>query len=105
MQAAMETQATMDTQGAIHIEGKDVGLASQDEIVAGINAANEVFARHRVDPVDCAAADEKRYRGDVLLTPQEANWCLIWDEANYAAFHAVTLGWLSRDIDIQIAVR
>ena len=98
-------QATMEKQATISIEGADIQLASQDEIAAGIEAANEVFARHRVDPVDCAAADEKRYRGDVLLTPQEANWCLIWDEANYAAFHALTLGWLSRDIDIQIAVR
>ena len=98
-------QATMETQAAIGIEGEDIALASQDEIVAGINAATEVFSRHQVDPLDCAAADEKRYRGDVLLTPQEAAWCLIWDEANYAAFHALTLGWLSRDIDIQIAVR
>jgi hypothetical protein len=30
---------------------------------------------------------------------------LIWDEADYAAFHAITVGWLSRDIDIQIVVR
>lgn len=99
MQASMEAQAT------ICIEGKDVGIASQDDIVDGIRAAKEVFSRHQVDPLDCAAADEKRYHGDALLTPQEATWCLIWDEANYAAFHAVTLGWLSRDIDIQIAVR
>lgn len=98
-------QATMDTQATICIEGKDIQLTSQDEIVAGINAAGEVFSRHQADPLDCAAADEKRYRGDALLTPQEASWCLIWDEANYAAFHAITLGWLSRDIDIQIAVR
>lgn len=98
-------QATMEMQAAIGIEGNDIGIASPDEIVDGIRAASVVFLRHQADPLDCAAANEKRYRGDALLTPQEAAWCLIWDEANYAAFHAVTLGWLSRDIDIQIAVR
>ena len=100
MQAMM-----METQATVSIEGKDIGIASQDEIVAGIDAASVVFSRHHADPLDCAAANKKRYRGDALLTQQEAMWCLIWDEANYAAFHAVTLGWLSRDIDIQIAVR
>ncbi len=91
-------------QATISIEGNDIQLASQDNIAAGIEAASEVFSRHHADPLECAASNEKRYRGDVLLTPQEALWCLIWDEANYAAFHAITLGWLSRDIDIQLAV-
>lgn len=84
------------------IAGKDAALASQKEIAAGIKAAVEVFARNQADPLACAAANAKRER-DEALTPEEALLCVIWDEADDAAWRAVTRGWLSRDVDIQLA--
>lgn len=99
MQAILEKPAT------IRIEGQDAWIASPENIDGGISAAATVFARHNVDVQDCAKANEKLFRGVELLTEQEALLCLIWDEADYAAFHAITVGWLSRDIDIQIVVR
>ncbi|MDR3391307.1 MAG: hypothetical protein P4L77_06170 [Sulfuriferula sp.] len=98
MQAVLEKPA-------IRIEGQDAWIATPESIEGGINAAAAVFARHDVDPLDCAKAYEKLFRGVELLTEAEALLCLIWDEADYAAFHAITVGWLSRDIDIQITVR
>lgn len=87
----------------LSIEGKHAALASQDEIADGIRVAKEAFARNEVDPLACAAAVEKM-ESDQLLTREEALLCLIWDEAEEAAFRAVTLGWLSRDVDIRIKV-
>ena len=31
--------------------------------------------------------------------------CAIWEEANYAAWHKATIGWMSRDIDLYMMVR
>lgn len=98
MHTAIETQTTL------HIQGQDSWIASQENISSGINAALAVFARHHVDPLDCARANEKLFLGNDLLTEQEALLCVIWDEADDAAFHAITVGWLSRDIDIQITM-
>ncbi len=97
--------ATMEETATIRIEGQDAWIASPESIAGGIAAANTVFARHGVDPLDCAKANDKLFRGNELLSEQEANLFLIWDEADYAAFHAITVGWLSRDIDIQITMR
>lgn len=85
------------------IEGAHAHLASADEIADGIRAANEVFVRNEADPLAAAAAIAK-LENDQLLTREEALLCVIWDEAEDAAFRVVTLGWLSRDVDIQVKV-
>ncbi|MBZ0092944.1 MAG: hypothetical protein K8F27_12090 [Sulfuricellaceae bacterium] len=90
-------------QASIKLEGEHLELASQDEITAGLNAARDVFSRHNADPLACAAANEKWAR-DELLSREEAQMCVIWGTADETAFRAVTLGWLSRDIDIRLAV-
>lgn len=97
--------ATLESAATIRIEGQDAWIASPDSINSGIAAATAVFARHGVDPLECAKANDKVLRGDELLNKEEARLYLIWDEADYAAFHAITVGWLSRDIDIQITMR
>lgn len=88
----------------ISIEGEHAALASEDETADGIAAAREVFARNEADPLACQLAVEKMEQ-DELLNREEALLCLIWDEAEEAAFRAVTLGWLSRAVDIKLAVR
>ncbi|QXP86253.1 hypothetical protein [Methylococcus capsulatus] len=88
----------------ITIEGEHAALASEDEIADGIAAAREVFARNEADPLACQLAVTKLEQ-DELLNREEALLCLIWDEAEEAAFRAVTLGWLSRAVDIKLAVR
>jgi hypothetical protein len=90
-------------QRTITIEGEHAKLASPEEIADGIRAAVEVFERNGVDPLDCAAAIEKLEK-DELLNRDEALLCVIWDQAEEAAFRAVTVGWLSRAVDIRIAV-
>lgn len=88
---------------SIRIEGRHAELASPEEIADGIRSALEVFTRNGVDSVDCAAAISKYHRAE-LLSPEEAFLCVVWDEAEEAAFRAITLGWMSRDVEIQIAV-
>ena len=105
MQATIEQPDTVAQQAMILIEGQDAWIASAESVASGIDAASAVFARHQVDPLACAQAYQKMFRGHELLSEQEALLNLIWDEADYAAFHAITVGWLSRDIDIQIVVR
>ncbi|HUV99876.1 MAG TPA: hypothetical protein VMV88_06930 [Gallionella sp.] len=105
MHATIETEAAQVTKTAIRIEGQDAWIASEDNITEGILAASAVFSRHHVDPFDCEKANKKMINGKELLSEQEALLSLIWEEADYAAFHAITVGWLSRDIDIQITVR
>ncbi len=90
-------------QAVFSIEGRHVELASRDEIADGIRAAREVFAHNQVDPLSCAAAIDKM-ENDQLLCREEALLCVIWDEAEDAAFRAITLGWLSRDVDIKLQV-
>jgi hypothetical protein len=101
----MQNPVTQETIPArtITIVGEHAELASPEEIADGISAAAEVFARNGVDPLDCAAAVAKLER-DELLNREEALLCVIWDHAEDAAFRAVTLGWLSRAVDIRIAV-
>lgn len=86
-------------QASIKFVGEHAHLPSPDEIAAGINAANEVFARHSLDPLACAAAHAKLEK-DEELTRDEAQLCVIWQMADDKAFRAITLGWLKRDIDI-----
>lgn len=87
-------------QTCIIFEGENVNMASPDEIAAGINAANEVFSHHNVDPLACAAAKEKLAK-DEPLTKDEALLCVIWETAEDKAFRAVTLNWMVRgDTDI-----
>ena len=105
MHATIDTQTAQVTQATIRIEGQDAWIASEDNIAEGIHAASAVFARHQVDPLECGSANRKLIMGRELLSEQEALLSLIWEEADYAAFHAITVGWLSRDIDIQITVR
>ncbi|CAI8964760.1 hypothetical protein [Methylocaldum szegediense] len=101
----MENTVRQETipERTITITGEHAELASPEEIAAGISAAAEVFARNGVDPLACAAAIAKLER-DELLSREEALLCVIWDHAEDAAFRAVTLGWLSRAVDIRIAV-
>jgi hypothetical protein len=90
-------------QATITFQGEHVHLATPEEIAAGVNAASEVFSRHNVDPLACAAASEKLDK-DEPLTKDEALLCVIWDTADDKAFRAVTLNWLVRDIDIRLAI-
>ena len=83
--------------------GEHLHLATPDEIAAGIQAACDVFARHNVDPLACAVANQKLEK-DEPLTKDEALLCVIWDNADDKAFRAITLGWLARDIDIWLSV-
>lgn len=101
-QAAPEI--TQATQPVLRIEGQDAWIAPQETIDEGISAASAVFARHNVAPLDCDMANKKLISGLELLTKEEAMLSLIWEEADYAAFHVITVGWLSRDIDIQISI-
>jgi hypothetical protein len=108
MHATIETQAAQDIQASqptIRIEGQDAWIAPQENISEGISAASAIFSKHNVDPLDCEQANKKMIRGKELLTKEEALLSLIWEEAEYAAFHAITIGWLSRDIDIHISIR
>ena len=98
-------QETPTRTATLFIEGQDAWIAPLDSIQEGINAATAVFARHNADPFKCKEANQKFIRGKELLTKEEAISSLIWEEADYAAFHVITVGWLSRDIDLQIGVR
>lgn len=86
----------------ITIVGEHSNVASENEISSGITAALSVFSEHNVDPLECAAANDKLKR-DELLSREEALLCAIWDMADDKAFRAVTLGWLFRAIDIRLA--
>jgi hypothetical protein len=97
------TMSIERTRAVFSIEGKHAELASAEEITDGIRVAKEVFARNEADPLACAAAIEKM-ESDQLLTREEALLCVVWDEAEDAEFRAVTLGWLSRDVDIRLKV-
>jgi hypothetical protein len=90
-------------QASIQFVGEHAHLPTADEIAAGIAAASEVFASHNVDPLACAAANEKLEK-DEPLTKDEAHLCVIWQIADDKAFRAITLGWLKRDTDIWLAV-
>jgi hypothetical protein len=94
----------MIMQASISFEGKDIEFASAGELAAGAAAAQELFERRQADLLECAASNDKRCK-DVELSRQDALNCLIWDEANYAAWHAMTRGWLRRDVDIHLALR
>jgi len=85
------------------IEGRHAELASPNDVAYAINLAKEVFARNDADPLACAAAIEKM-ESDELLSREEALLCVIWDEAEEVAFKTVTLGWLSRDVEIKLKV-
>lgn len=101
----MQSTMTIESfpQRTITIEGEHAKLASPEEIADGIRAAKEVFERNGVDPLACAAAIDKLEK-DELLDRDEALLCVVWDQAEDAAFRAVTLGWLSRAVDLRIAV-
>lgn len=87
----------------LYFHGQHVELASEAEITAGLQAAAKVFAANEADPAACLAALTKM-KADELLSREEALLCVIWDEAEEAAFRAATLGWLSRDVDIRLGV-
>lgn len=87
----------------IAITGPEVRLASDAEITVAVRAAWTVLEKRSADPAAAFAAREKCDR-DELLTREEALLCVIWDEAEYAAWHAMTHGWLIRDIDIRLVV-
>ena len=100
----MPATAQIQTCNAIFdIEGQHAELASASEKADGIRAAKEVFDNNQADPLACALAVEKM-ESDQLLTREEALLCVIWDEAEEAAFRAITVGWLSRDVDIKLKV-
>ncbi|MBZ0095815.1 MAG: hypothetical protein K8H75_10675 [Sulfuricella sp.] len=91
-------------EATLRMVGNHTHVASEGEISAGITAALNVFSEHNVDPLECAAANDKRERNE-LLSREEALLCVIWDTADDKAFRAVTLGWLFRAIDIRLSVR
>ncbi|WP_414041726.1 hypothetical protein ACJU26_06675 [Acidithiobacillus sp. M4-SHS-6] len=88
----------------ITLAGQDVGLVSEKDMARAIEAAAEVFAQHGADPMACEIANQKQY-SDAEITQEEALLCVIWEEANYAAWHKATIGWMSRDIDLYLMVR
>ena len=88
----------------ITLAGQEVGLVSENDMALSIQAAEEVFAQHEADPMACEVANRKQY-SDVEITRDEALLCAIWEEANYAAWHKATIGWMSRDVDLYIMVR
>ncbi|MHB1494354.1 MAG: hypothetical protein ACYCR3_10810 [Acidithiobacillus sp.] len=88
----------------ITLAGQDVELVSEKDTALAIQAAEEVFAKHGADPMACEVANQKQY-SDAEITRDEALLCAIWEEANYAAWHKATIGWMSRDIDLYIMVR
>jgi len=90
-------------EATITLTGKHAHLASEDEISTSIAAALAVFAGNNADPLDCAAANDKLERNE-LLSREEALLCVIWATADDKAFRAATLGWLIRDIDIRLSV-
>ncbi len=100
----MPATMTIETSQALFgFEGTHAELISPTDEADGIRVAKEVFARNDADPLACAAAIGKM-ESDQLLTREEALLCVIWDEAEEAAFKKVTLGWLSRDVDIKLKV-
>ena len=42
----------------ITLAGDDVGLVSENDMVLAIQAAEEVFAQHGVDPMACEVANQ-----------------------------------------------
>ena len=88
----------------ITLAGDDMGLVSENDMALAIQAAEEVFAQHGADPMACEVANQKQY-SDAEITRDEALLCAIWEEANYAAWHKATIGWMSRDIDLYMMVR
>ena len=88
----------------ITLAGQDVGLVSENDMALAIQAAEEIFAQHGADPMACEMANQKQY-SDAEITREEALLCAIWEEANYAAWHKATIGWMSRDIDLYMMVR
>ena len=45
----------------ITLAGQDVGLVSEKDMALAIQAAEEVFAQHGVDPLACEVANQKQY--------------------------------------------
>lgn len=90
-------------EASLRIVGSHAYLASEGDRSSGISAAINVFSEHNVDPIECAAANGKLERNE-LLSREEALLCLVWATADDKLFRAVTLGWLIRDIDIRLAV-
>jgi hypothetical protein len=88
----------------ITLAGQDVELVNENDMALAILAAEDVFAGHGVDPLACEMANQKQY-SDAELTRDEALLCTIWEEANYAAWHKATIGWMSRDIDLYMMVQ
>ncbi len=87
----------------ITLVGDHAHVATENEISSGVTAALNVFSEHNVDPLDCAAANNKLERNE-LLNREEALLCVIWNMADDKAFHAATVGWLFRTIDIRLSV-
>lgn len=83
----------------ISLTGKDVKLVNQKDLSLAIRAAQDIFEQHGVDPMECQLAIQKQ-SSDEEITRDEALLCIIWEEANYAAWHKATIGWMSRDVDL-----
>lgn len=99
----MPATMTINEQAVYSFEGKHAELIPPDIAAEGIRIAKEIFDRNEADPVAAAIAIEKM-ESDQLLTREEALLCLVWDEAEEAAFKRVTVGWLSRDVEIKLKV-
>lgn len=86
------------------IVGSHAEVATPDDFAYAIRQAKVVFHRNDVDPLACHEAIQK-LENDELLSRDEALLCLIWDEAEDVAFKSATIGWLSRDVDLRLAVK
>ena len=108
MHATIETHAAQSAQTSqpmLRIEGQDAWNVPQAKLTEAIRAANAVFVRYKVEPLECEKANKKLILGKDFLSKEETRLSLIWEEADYAAFNAITADGLSRDIDIYIRVR
>jgi hypothetical protein len=77
----------------IHIAG-----ASSAEIQRGIEAAQAVFDRSGVAPLDALIVRYKKSRGYEELTPAERRIDTIFDEADRQALLACCKGWTGERI-------
>ncbi len=83
--------------------GVHAHLPSPGDLDTAFRLAAEVFVENKADPAACAKAMEKLLK-DELLSREEAMLYLIWEKAEEVAFREVTRGWLSRDVDIRLAL-
>ena len=89
--------------GLFQLVGVHAHLASEGDLSTAFRLAAEVFAENDANPAECAKAVDKLMKNE-LLSREEALLYLVWEKAEEVAFREVTRGWLSRDVDIRLAL-